>query len=197
MTVLSFKIECEGRPQSVNISDWRFMTDCIYYYGNIESTEGTSLILPGRMIDVMGYTPQMIRNAIADDKIVNNVIFTSNVDANPGWCPKCSGLGKLDWVSSAMKSRRNYNIDRHTRSRFKRNKERVLLYKSKRYTLGYNFDNVFAPVIVEENKAETLCKYCHGTGLNLDARHRLFGGMAGLRHNLKEFEWDGLNLPGI
>ena len=197
MTILSFKIECEPGTQSVNIDNWRLMTDCIYYYGNMESTEGTTLILPDRMIDIMGYTPSMIRQALAADITLSNVIYTTNVQVNPGWCPKCSGLGKLDWVSSAMtNSRRDYNRERFTRRRFKRNKKIVLFYKAERYTHGYKFDIVLAPVMIEVPKAEVLCEYCYGTGLNLDARHRIFDGMAGLRHKLKEFEWDGLNLPG-
>ena len=197
MTIISFKIQCEAGPQTVNIDNWRLMTDCRYYYGNIESTDGTTLILPDRMIDIMGYTPSMIRQAIAADIILSNVIFTTNVEVNPGWCPKCSGLGKLDWVSSAMtNSRRDYNRERFTRSRFERNKERVLFYKSAKYNNGYKFDIVLAPVMVEDPRAEMICKYCKGTGLNLDARHRIFDGMPGLRHKLKEFEWDNVNLPG-
>lgn len=193
MTILTFKIECETSPHSVNITDWRYMTDCVYYYGEHDNTGGTRIIIPDRMIDIMGYTARMTREAIAKGEIVENVLFSSRHRDHPGWCAKCSGLGKLDWVTSAMQHNDIYH-DRYTRL-FKRNKERILLYQDPTRPAGYHFGHVFAPVVVEDSKAETVCEYCSGTGLHLDARHMLFSEMKGLRHKLKEFEWNGKDVP--
>lgn len=193
MTILTFKIECETSPYSVNITDWRYMTDCAYYYGNHDNTSGTRLITPERAIDIMGYTTLMIREALLKDEIIENVLFTTNHRDHPGWCPKCSGLGKLDWITSAMQRDGIYN-DRYARL-FKRNKERILLYRDPNCPGGYQFGHIFAPVIVDDSKAETICKHCSGTGLHLDARHSLFWEMKGIRHKLKEFIWNGKDVP--
>lgn len=195
MTILTFKIECESNPHSVNITDWRYMVDCIYYYGSHDSASGTRIIIPDKMIDIMGYTMGMTLKALSDDKIIENVIFSTNHRYHPGWCVKCSGLGKLDWVSSAMQVDNIYS-DRYARF-FKRNKERVLFYKDSKHVGGHYFGHIFAPVLIEESKSETICKHCCGTGLHLDARHSLFDQMKGLRHRLEEFEWDGQNIPGV
>lgn len=193
MTILTFKIECEASPHSVNITNWRYMTDCIYYYGNQGTTSGTRLIIPDRMIDIMGYTTLMIREALVKDEIVENVLFSTNHTLHPGWCAKCSGLGKLDWVTSAMQNNDIYS-DRHVHL-FKRNKERVLLYKDLNRPGGYQFGHIFAPAIMDDPKTETICKHCSGTGLHLDARHSLFCELKGLRHKLEEFIWNGKDVP--
>jgi len=193
MTILTYKIECETGPHSVNITDWRFMTNCTYYYGNNASTPGTRIIIPDQMIDIMGYTPNMIREVILKDEIIENVLFSTNHRWHPGWCIKCSGLGKLDWVTSAMQNN-DIRSDRYARL-FKRNKERILLYGDSNRAGGYIFGYIFAPAIAEESKAESICKYCSGTGLHLDARHSLFSELKGLRHKLKEFTWNGKDVP--
>lgn len=199
MTILTFKIECESSPKSINIMDWRFMSSCMFYYGNTESAHGTRLILPSDMIDILGYTPSMTRKMIFEDDIYENVIFSRNYNLHPGLCSDCGGLGKHDWISSAMSRRApgtQHGRDSHARL-FKRNKERVLFYISDRYYGGYDFNRAFAPTRAEQSKAEFICESCFGTGLRLDGRHRLFADMRGIRNKLEEFEWDGLNLPDI
>lgn len=192
MTILSYKIECEPAPHSVNIDNWRMIQSCLYYYGNGSSTPGTRIFLADVMIEVMGYTPEMIHKAIFHDEIITNVIFSPNRSLNPGWCPECQGRGKTDWISKAMKTTgsRRYS-DKYARS-FKRNRERVLFYNSKKNGM-IDWSIVFAPALIENNRAEYRCKECSGTGIRLDGRLTLFDGMVEMKHRMKEFEWDGLH----
>jgi len=195
VAIISFKIECETSPRSINIKDWRFLTECLYYYGQTDATRGTRLILPTHTIDIMGWIPSKIHEMINTGGIVKNVLFSPNYDIHPGFCDDCAGVGKMDWVTSAMGNTIPRTYHEAYARQFKRNKERVLFYKSVDYTHGYDFMRVFAPTQIADDKSETICKNCCGTGLRLDARSRIFAGMRGLKQRLKEFEWDGINLP--
>lgn len=198
MAILSFKIPCEVVPKSVNIEQWRFMRQCIYYYGNSGSTHGTTMILPDVMIDIMGYTPEMIRDIILNDEIVDNTLFTPNYSFHPGWCNRCWGAGKLDWIDAAIQSPRRHPNDSHQYARgFVREKKTVLFYEDQSFNGGYDFSQLFARVKIEDDRIETICKWCRGTGIHLDGRKTIFSGMAGLRHRLREFKWNEKDVPVV
>jgi hypothetical protein len=190
MAILSFKIPVESSPRSIIIDNWRYITAVRYNYGNNQRTEGTKIVLPDQTIDVMGYTPPMIKEIIHNDELVENVIFSRNLYEYPGYCYKCGGLGKIDWVTGAMgDSGRHVPYNRYA-TRFVRDKKIVMFY----YDGDYRFNKLFARVELEEGYR--ICANCKGTGMALDARQRIFQGMPGLKRKLKAFEWDGLNTPG-
>jgi len=199
MSVLSFKIPCEPGPaRSVSIENWRFMRECMYYHGDAGSTLGTAIILPDRMIKIMGYTPTMIRDIILNDEVVNNAIYSTAYRLHPGWCNKCWGAGKLDWIDTAVQSPRRHPTDEHKYARhFVRERRTVLFYEDQSMVGGYDFSSLFAHVKIEDFRIETICKHCHGTGIHLDGRRTLFQGMVGLRRRLKEFKWNEKDVPVV
>jgi len=192
MAILTFEIPVEkGRPYSINIHNWRYMANVNYNYGNRNWTQGTRIILTDDMVDVMGYTPQMLHEIIHRDDIVENAIFTSSQGWHSGYCHICGGSGKLDWVSAAM-TRPRPHPSRNARL-FKRDEKRVMFYKKDSSSQRFEFGKVFAPTKLD--RSEKRCINCHGTGLWLDARLRIFNGMPHLKHSIEEFEWNGINLP--
>ena len=190
MTTLTFKIPVEVSASSILTDNWRFMTSTRYNYGNNSWTSGTKIVLQDGTIDVMGYDPHMIRDIIYRNENVDNVIFTRNGYEAPGFCYKCGGRGLIDWVTSAMGDRRE-RYGRYSRL-FERDERYILFYQSGNNQ--YRFEKVFARTKLEDGYRH--CKNCHGTGLALDARQRIFAGMPGIKRKLRTFEWDGLNIPG-
>ena len=190
MSVLTFSIPAMGKvgEHSVIIDNWRYMTRISYNYGNTSWTDGTRIILQNGMIDVMGYVPPMIHEIIYHDMIAENVIFTTSQRDHPSYCFDCGGAGQVDWVSNAMK--RTQSRLGSTARLFEREEESVLFYNKGN---SITFHKIFSRCKVMEGFK--LCRRCSGTGLNLDARQRIFSGMPGLKYNLKEFAWDGLILP--
>jgi hypothetical protein len=195
MTKLTFHIFADRAHHMVDITDWRYMTSCVYLYGESSSTGGSRIIITDGMIDVMGYSPGMLLEAMERDEDIDNVVFSHNYGLLPGWCRRCGGEGKLDWISLAMATKRERHYGNTYAKLFKRDKKRILLYLDSTSSRGYRNGHFFASTITKGG--ETICKHCSGTGLNLDARHSIFRGMGGLRDRLKAFEWDGFNIPTI
>lgn len=189
MTVLMFTIPTEVSPRSVLIDNWRYMAPVNYNFGNNQWTQGTKIVLQDQTIDVMGVTPPMIRDIIYGNQTIENVIFTLNGWEAPAYCYPCGGRGIVDWISSAMNNPRPRGYGKYARL-YERDEKIVMFYKD---DVTYNFNKVFSRV--KEEPGYRICRNCKGTGLALDARHRIFSGMPGLKRKLKALEWDGRNIP--
>jgi hypothetical protein len=171
------------------------MTETLYYFGHSLSTRGTRIITSNDLIDVMGYLPSMIHEAIVENEIIE-AVFSSNYYMHPGFCGKCNGIGKLDWVSSVTTHSHNpFYAEKYSKF-FIREEKRVLFYEDQSFPLGHDFTRIFARVKIVDERVESICKHCKGTGIHLDGRKTIFNRMPGLRRRLKEFEWDEKNTPG-
>ena len=198
MTEVIYHLRCETRPHQIEIDEWRTMEECTYGYGNHTYSRGTRMILKDTVVEILGYTPPMIRKSISKNETIRSTIFTLNNRLHPGWCDKCQARGKLDWVSIAMNkpTRSHPHTTEQYAKTFVRDRDRVLFYRhSKLKTSKIEWDLVFAPSVINNDQGETRCKECYGTGLRLDARMTIFTGMPGIKYQLTEFEWDGLNIP--
>lgn len=194
MATLSFKLPADRiQEREINIDEWKYMANTSYHFGNSCWTKGTKIVLPDQTIDVMGYTPDMIREILYSDLNLENVIFTSNLFESPAYCNMCGGLGMIDWITNAMKNPIYFHKNRGVHRGYKRDRKIVMFYQQDKSSIPV-FDRVFARIKVE--KGYKLCKNCQGTGMALDARQRIFQGLPGLKRKLKAFEWDGFNIPG-
>jgi len=131
----------------------------------------------------------MIHNIILNNNIVENCIYTSCFRDHPSYCFHCGGSGNVDWVTAAMKNPNQSGRGRYARL-FERDESVVLLYSE-----GSDIHTRCAFARTKMEAGYKLCSRCSGTGLNLDARQRVFSGMPGLRYKIKEYSWNGLILP--
>ena len=93
------------------------------------------------------------------------------------YCYHCRGVGKFDWIQQTSDARRP-----------KWGEARMYFTRDEEFYYAYpDFNNyLFAKAKVEPGDIH--CTKCHGFGLELDGRYKIFRGMIGIKKRLVQIE---------
>ena len=174
--IMDTKYSWDGRTlRDINIKNWRFMIEGNYYRNpsdprSTDCVRGVYMLICNILLFIPYIDIDKINkiNKMGDGYREKQFYTRLTWYDTPCMCSKCRCHGKFDWINKATA----YTSDEP--DAFERDERHVLIYK--------NMSNQFSQIVLYEG--ESYCPKCHGTGVSLDARQRVFKGMKGLRKNL-------------
>jgi len=164
-------------PVDFDIHDWRALREGKVYSKQHGRRENGLLISAKENIRfVPHFTIKELLNLNKQGRKVKHTQYHfgyRSSDMALTYCHDCRGVGKFDWIQQTSPAR--HPIYGEAPKHFTRDEDF--------YYALHNFSSyLFAKVKLEPG--DTYCTVCHGFGIELDARFKIFKGMVGIKKRL-------------
>lgn len=167
-------------PYSIDIHNWRVIYSAHAAMRYSSSVDGVFVKTDQHMWFLPGILFETLLNFLFVDKATSlEQFFVRYGDMNIPFCSRCKGSGRLDWVS---------DITFLSNPAVYIREPDVILQYSKVLKHENKIEQIFPLLYISRTKlvdGEFYCRQCSGTGLQLDARFKLFSGLRKIRYRLK------------
>ena len=195
MAIIRFRVKSQDLLQAEDVYDWRVMQNALMSIAD-DNYKAIRVCTLTKTIIIMGMTQQALINLNKRHRsyISENTVFSEQYSYQPGPCMKCRGAGKLDWVNRITGV--PFLSWRERTQMYSRDPDHVLWYEPVNaisHPHYSNMETVFSRTTL--GKGEVLCNKCHGIGLELDGRLKMFPNMPKMRNRIRVVEANHYDFP--